>query len=113
MDKRRYIAMCASARMPNSCKGIYRRVGLIETDGSGIRPKMISKHARHVVRVVRTWERCHAGTNGGNTAYDRALDEAWKLANQLNAAIELAEMQAALGPWVAPPAAVASEGESR
>ena len=108
MDKRRYIAMCSSARMPNSCKGIYRRVGLIETDGSGIRPKMISAHARHVVRVVRTWERLHAGSNGGNTAYDRAFEEAWRLADKLNAEVELAEMQAAFGPWIAP----AADGEA-
>jgi hypothetical protein len=78
-----FIVMTASAAMPNSCKGIYRRVAVVETDGS-TRPKMISERARGVKRLVRRWERCHAGSHGGNTAYDRAGRVAINLAAHLN-----------------------------
>jgi hypothetical protein len=50
-----YIVMDRSAHMPNSCKGRYRRVGVVKTDGTA--PKMLSYRARGVVRVIKTWER--------------------------------------------------------
>jgi len=69
-----YIIMTASAHMPNSCWGIYRRVALVEVE-KGVEPKMISERARGVVRIVRTWENLNVGTTD-KCAYRRALAEA-------------------------------------
>ena len=57
----RFIVMTASARMPSSYRGAYRRVAVVETSGV-TEPKMISERARGCVRVVETWERCSVGT---------------------------------------------------
>jgi hypothetical protein len=45
----RYIIMTASAKMPSSCKGTYRRVAVVELEPgfTGV-PKMISARARGV-----------------------------------------------------------------
>jgi hypothetical protein len=80
-----YIVMTSSAAMPTSVKAHYRNVAVVETDGAGI-PKMISPRARHLVRIVRSWERLHYGRNPkGGTAYERARREAEALAVELNA----------------------------
>lgn len=82
----RYIVMTATAAMPNSVKAPYRRVAVVELDGSGIAPKMISTRARGVARIVQTWERVHAGySQSDRTAYGRAYAEAAALASALNA----------------------------
>jgi hypothetical protein len=78
-----YIVQTASAKMPSSCKGQYRRVAVIEVEPGITKIAMISSHARGVVRVVETWERLHA--KGINTAYNRALAEAATMAALLNA----------------------------
>jgi hypothetical protein len=78
----KYIVMTASAKMPNSCWGSYGRVAVIETNGTT--PKMISKRARGVVRIVRTWERQHIGRTK-RAAFQIACAEAVALAEQLNA----------------------------
>jgi len=44
---------------------------------------MISKRAKGVVKIIAEWRRLNASTNGGNTAYDRALREANELAYEL------------------------------
>lgn len=77
----RFIVMTASAKMPSSSRGIYRRVAVVETDGT--QPKMISERARGCVRIVETWERCHVGKTE-RSAYARALKAATALAEELN-----------------------------
>jgi hypothetical protein len=76
-----FIVQTATAKMPSSCKGRYRRVAVIEVEPGIEQVAMISPHARGAVRVVETWERLHA--EGVNTAYARALTEAKALAEKL------------------------------
>lgn len=79
-----YIVQSARAKMPSRTWGEYRRVAVLEVApeyANGV--AMISTHARGVVRIVKTWERLHAG--GKNTAFARAKAEALTLATALNA----------------------------
>ena len=82
----RFIVMTASAKMPSSSRGIYRRVAVVETDGV-TEPKMISQRARGCVRIVETWERCHVGKTE-RSAYARALKAATALAADLNQEVD-------------------------
>lgn len=79
-----YIVMTASAHMPSSCKGRYRRVALCRVADPQNPPRMISNRARGMLEIIQTWERCNATTHGGNTAFDRAMREAAERATQLN-----------------------------
>jgi hypothetical protein len=54
-----YILKISAAYMPSSCWGTYARIGLLELDGSGAAPAMISERARGVKRIVKTWEKLH------------------------------------------------------
>ena len=83
-----FIVMTAAAHMPNSVKARYRRVAVVETDGTAY-PKMISERAKGVKRIVETWERCNVGRNK-RSAYARALAEASELCDRLNAAEQAA-----------------------
>lgn len=85
MNLPHYIVQDAAAKMPSTCKGVYRRVGLLLVDPGVNHVAMISEHARGCRVVVRTWERLHA--KGKNTAYSRALAEAQAMADELNAAL--------------------------
>jgi len=77
--------MTATAKMPTTCKGRYRRVAVCLVADPQNPPAMISDRARGMVEIVRTYERLHAGTSGGNTAYARAMAEAAEYAATLNA----------------------------
>ena len=85
----KFIVQSASASMPASVIAPYRRVAVLEvSDGLEGPASMISARSRDVIRVVKTWERCHAGWNNGpNTAFARAEAEAEKLAARLNTTI--------------------------
>lgn len=78
-----YVVKCSAAPMPSSCWGTYRRVAVLEIDADVVAehgfPRMISTHARGVLRVVETWERLNVGTTE-RCAYERALVEAENLA---------------------------------
>ena len=78
-----YVVMSASAQMPSSCWGTYRRVAVVEIERGAV-PKMISLRARGVVRVLRTWERLNVGCTS-KCAYARALAEAYDYCDRLNA----------------------------
>ena len=84
----RFVVVDKSAKMPNSCWGIYRRVGVVELTVAAQRqgdfPAMLSKRARAVHRVVDVWENCNVGTTS-RCAYRRAVGEADELADKLNA----------------------------
>jgi len=79
-----FIVQTASAKMPAKVKAQYRRVAVLEVV-PGAQPKMISRRARGVVRIVQTWERQHVGLTD-RCAYQRALAEANALAARLNSA---------------------------
>ena len=77
-----FIVMTAAARMPGGVRAPYRRVAVVETDGT--MPKMISDRAKGVIRIVETWERLNVG-RGVRSAYVQALTEAEALCKRLNA----------------------------
>ena len=83
------IVMSSRAKMPSSCKGSYRRVGLLRVS-SGARPKMISERAHGVWEILRLRERLHS-EGGRKTAYARAAEELCELADsmRLNRAIKV------------------------
>jgi hypothetical protein len=84
MEKNRYIVMTACAKMPTKCWGKYRRVAVVEVEaGFPGRPYCISEHARGVVSVVWTWEKCNVGISD-RCAYGRALRAATEMAARLN-----------------------------
>ena len=84
----RFVVVDKSAHMPNSCWGVYRRVGVVEltveAQREGSFPAMLSKRATAVNRVVDTWENCNVGTTN-RCAYRRAVVAANDLADKLNA----------------------------
>ena len=84
MTSVKHIVMTASAQMPASCWGTYRRVAVVSLeDGFNGVPKMISPRARGINRVVRTWESLNVGSTD-RCAYRVALAEAAEMADQLN-----------------------------
>lgn len=78
----KFIVMTAATPMPQSCWGQYRRVAVVEVEGD-TKPKMISKRARGVVRIVKRWEKLSVGKTD-RCAYRRALADAGALARALN-----------------------------
>lgn len=80
MTETHYIVMSSWAKMPTSCWGRYRRVALLEVEKEYDLVSMISERARGVVRIIKTWEKCHYGRGGsGRCAYSRACTEAVEL----------------------------------
>ena len=80
----KYAVISSTAKMPSSCWGRYRRVGVGELEpGVEGPPTMLSSRSRQVTRVVETWERLNVGTTE-RCAYQRALREADALATKLN-----------------------------
>lgn len=80
----KYAVISSTAKMPSSCWGRYRRVGVVELEpGVEGPPTMLSSRSRQVKRVVETWERLNVGTTE-RCAYQRALREADALATKLN-----------------------------
>lgn len=69
--------------MPASCRGRYRRIGLLEVEDGVEFVAMISERARGVLRIVKTWEKLSVGRTM-KSAYGRALAEATRLADALN-----------------------------
>ena len=81
--KTHFIVQTASASMPQSCWGHYRRVAVLEVPLGVERASMISERAEDVIRIVESWERCNVGKTK-RCAYERALAEATELAANLN-----------------------------
>lgn len=88
-----WIVMTSAAKMPQSCRGVYRNVALVhlnqEYTARGLRPAMISERARGIVRLspMRT-AIVHLGHHsvGSSTrcAYELALVDAQSRADRLN-----------------------------
>ena len=82
----RFVVVSSAAAMPQSCWGVYRRVGVLEVEASVDESRLtIDERRKGVVRVVTTWERLNVGTTA-RCAYQRALAEAEALAASLTAA---------------------------
>ena len=92
----KFIVQTATAKMPRGVKARYRKVAVLEVDDNMERAAMISTRARGVHRIIYWNDRLHAGTNGGNTAYDRALREATEMAALANRGIFAYEIDPAL-----------------
>lgn len=76
-----YIVMTAKERMPLKCKGVYRKVAVVQVE-KGVKPKMISPRARGVVQVVKIWRRLNVGKTD-QCAFARALWQAYALRHEL------------------------------
>ena len=81
----RYILLDKAASMPQSCKGQYRRIAIVELDDSGVVPQMISERARGCKRIVSLWDKLSVGKTD-RCAYKVALAEAQAELATLNAA---------------------------
>jgi hypothetical protein len=83
-----WIVMTSAAKMPSSCRRTYRNVALVQVTSEylaqGLRPKMISEHARGVAAVRHMGH--HSVGKTSRSAYARAVAEAEVLASQLNGA---------------------------
>lgn len=85
MSEDHFIVMDKQACMPSSMKygcGSYRRIAVVELDGTVDEPRMISERARGVKRIVKVWERVHKGMSKG--IYFDTIREAENLARRLN-----------------------------
>lgn len=80
-----YIVQTARAKMPAQCWGQYLRVAVLEVEDGYTHVSSISEHAKGVIRIVETWEKCHEGKTERSAA-GRALKEAEALAKRLNEA---------------------------
>ncbi len=80
----KYIVMTASAQMPSNCKGRYGKVAVLEIE-DGVVPKMISKRAKGVIRIVSLWDKRNMG--GPKSAFQLALAAANQEAADLNAGL--------------------------
>lgn len=81
----KFIVLDRCAKMPTSVWHPYRKVAVIETDGTGV-PSYISTRHRAVIRIVKLWDRLCVGKTD-RCAYRQALIQAKALANELNASI--------------------------
>lgn len=79
----RFVVLDMTAKMPSSCRGRYRRVGVVELIDPNGGARMLSERDRNVARVVETWERLHAGRTM-RSVYQQALASATALAERLN-----------------------------
>ena len=81
-----YHVVSSAASMPNKCRGVYKRVAVIEVDHHerplGTGPTRIADEIG--VGVVATWERLNVGTTDA-CAYRVALREAAEVADDCRA----------------------------
>lgn len=83
----KYIIMTARAQMPNFYGSTnYLRVALVELDGSGIQPAMISQRAKGIKSIVAIHEPCYRGVNypNGRCAASKAHRELTERCAQLS-----------------------------
>jgi hypothetical protein len=82
----KFVVVSSAAAMPNSCWGIYKRVGVLEVAADVDERRLtIDVRRKGVRRVVATWEKLNVG-HTARCAYQRALAEAREMAASLNAA---------------------------
>jgi hypothetical protein len=82
----RFVVVSSAAAMPQSCWGVYRRLGVLEVAADVDDSRLtIDERRKGVVRIVSTWEKLNVG-HTDRCAYARALVEANELVAELNAA---------------------------
>lgn len=83
-----HVLRVSRAKMPGSCYGgsNYYRVAVIEVEEGVDSVSMISKRAKGVRKIVRTWERVYAGQSfpNGECAASRAYQEAVTIMRELD-----------------------------
>jgi hypothetical protein len=77
-----FMVMTAAAQMPATCRGMYKRVAVLEVL-KGSAPKRIDARDRAVIRIVKTWERLDVGRTE-RCAFNKAVAAARALAAALN-----------------------------
>lgn len=88
MKSGRLVIKSSAAKMPNSCWGTYRRIGLLRLEPGlpeDFVPTMISNRSRGVVEVVETWECLNVGTTE-RCAYAVAMMQAEGLRDEMERA---------------------------
>ena len=81
----RFIVMTAAANMGSKCKGVYKRVAVVELEeGTTERPKMISDRAKGIKRIVSLADKLNVGKTE-KCAFAVALRDAEQMAAKLNA----------------------------
>lgn len=78
-----YIVRVSSAQMPSQCKGVYKKVAVVEVEMGVQQISMISTRAKGVVRIVSERDKLHVGKTE-RCAFAIALREAEELARRLN-----------------------------
>ena len=96
-----WIVMDSSAHMPQSCKGRYRRVAVVQLNqyyaAHNLVPKMISLHARGVLRIRDLGK--HSVGSTARCAFQRACADAERLCFELNNAKTVEAGDAILMSW--------------
>ena len=87
-----YQVLTSSAKMPTNCWGRYGHVAVVLVDTNKLnpgdtKPRMISCHARGVVRIVDYRYRLHIG--GDRSAFSLALKDCIELCDALNDSMAL------------------------
>lgn len=82
-----WIVMTASAHMPQSCKGRYRKIALVELKSSWDarpynQPKAIDSRNSKIARIIQMGN--HSVGKTERCAYARVLKEAERRASELN-----------------------------
>jgi hypothetical protein len=91
MSKTEFIIIDSSAKMPSTCWGRYRRIGVLEIE-AGARVSRIDARPRKVRRIVEIYDRLRYGATE-RSAYRIALAKAKALVSELEAeSQELAEL---------------------
>ena len=75
-----YTLLTAGAKMPSSCMGIYKRIGIVEHDENHT-PTQIRDTKKQ--RIIETWEKLSVGKTE-RCAFQIALKDAQKKLEKLN-----------------------------
>lgn len=82
-----FVVKTSTAKMPAGCYGRYRHVALMEVEAGAPFPKMISTHAKGVVRIVLKTSRLHVGFTM-KSEYRQILREYEMIADELNTILD-------------------------
>lgn len=76
-DRYTFHVLVSSAKMPNTCKGVYKRVAVLRVDHHEREPGFVPKTIREMrgVEIAKTWEKLNVGKTEA-CAYRVALAEA-------------------------------------
>lgn len=82
-----FVVKTSTAKMPAGCWGRYHHVALVEMEAGAPFPKMISTHAKGVVRIVLKTSRLHVGSTM-KSEYRQILREYEMIADKLNVILD-------------------------